>query len=103
MLTIMNDSRCSPVANRRPLTSAVRPAFSLMELLIVIAIIGILAALTAGGVMKVVSSQQQSESERTVHKTAELLKRHWKAVVDDARDESRQSNVGTALMPVWVS
>lgn len=94
----------STLVDKHPVrTPVVRPGFSIMELLIVIAVIGILAALTAGGVMKVIASQQQHESERTVHKTVELLKRHWKAVVDDAREESRQSNIGTSLMPLWVT
>src|SRR5438067_1399265 len=54
--------------------SGARPAFTLIELIIVIAIIAILAALTTGVAMRFYGIQQQRNSEVTVTKLYETLK-----------------------------
>jgi len=61
-----------------------RPAFTLIELIIVITIIAILAALTTGAVMRYYSVQQQTNTEVTIRKVYEHLKDQWDTVVRQA-------------------
>jgi prepilin-type N-terminal cleavage/methylation domain-containing protein len=76
---------------RQPLCrNARRPGFTLVEMLIVIAIIGILVALTASAVMQVMASQQVRAAEATLAKIDSALDHQWKAVIDAARDEYRK-------------
>jgi len=63
---------------------AARPGFTLMELMVVVAILGVLITLIAGGAASVISSHRQSASEQLVKKVALLLERHWRAAIDDA-------------------
>lgn len=81
----------------RPTRSG-RLGFSLLELLVVIGIVGILTALSVGVVMRMIPAQQQANTENTVRKAYALLERHWKAVIDDARDDARKP----AGIPQWV-
>jgi prepilin-type N-terminal cleavage/methylation domain-containing protein len=64
-----------------------RPAFTLVELMIVIAIIVILAALTTGAAMRFYGVQQQKNSEVTVTKVYEALKEQWDTVIRQAQQE----------------
>src|SRR5437660_9245126 len=75
----------------RPPAAGVRPAFTLVELMVVIAIIGVLAALVAAAVTKVIPAQQQRNTERTIQKLNGELQAHWRAVLDDTKDEVRQN------------
>jgi prepilin-type N-terminal cleavage/methylation domain-containing protein len=64
-----------------------RAGFTLVEMLVVVAIIGILAALTAGATMQVIGSQKKSNTEQTIIKVAAALDREWKAEVARAKEE----------------
>jgi prepilin-type N-terminal cleavage/methylation domain-containing protein len=72
----MHRSRCSR-----------RLGFTLVEILVVVAIIGILAALTAGATMQVIGNQKKSNTEQTVAKVAAVLDKQWKAVIAQAKEE----------------
>jgi prepilin-type N-terminal cleavage/methylation domain-containing protein len=68
-------------------SSLKRGGFTIIELLIVVAIIAVLLGLGIGAAFKVVDAQRVATTEdllRTVDKT---LHTHWKAVVDDAKKE----------------
>jgi prepilin-type N-terminal cleavage/methylation domain-containing protein len=68
-------------------TSDDRSAFTIIELLVVVAIIAVLAALTTGVAMRFYSVQQQKNSEVTVTKLYEQLKNEWDTVVRLANAE----------------
>jgi prepilin-type N-terminal cleavage/methylation domain-containing protein len=53
-----------------------RPAFTLVEIMVVVAIIGVLVALTASAVMQVMSGQQRAATETIVRKVIEAQKKH---------------------------
>jgi prepilin-type N-terminal cleavage/methylation domain-containing protein len=72
-----------------------RGAFTLVELLVAMAIIAVLGALIAAGVMSWIGSQARRNTEneiRTVHKA---LMGHWASVRDDAKKESIPQSVIT--------
>ena len=73
-----------------------RRAFTLIELIVVIAIVGLLVALTAGAVFRVMAGQAAKNSEQTVSKISSILDQQWKAVVDQAKDD--KGYVGTDLL-----
>jgi prepilin-type N-terminal cleavage/methylation domain-containing protein len=62
--------------------------FTLVELLVVFAIIAILAALTATAVFKVISVQRNSNTELTIKAASSLLSKHWTYVVNSAKNEA---------------
>lgn len=65
-----------------------RRAFTLVEMLVVIAIIGILAALTTVGVSKIIGIQRASNTEGTIRTVYKVLNEHWATVIADAQKES---------------
>ena len=65
-----------------------RSAFTLVELLVVIAIIAVLMSLAAWGVIRMIGTQQNNNTEATVRVLNKLLMDRWRAVVEDARKET---------------
>jgi prepilin-type N-terminal cleavage/methylation domain-containing protein len=61
-----------------------RGGFTLVELLVVVTIIAILVALSAGGIMKWLSIQNVSNSRRMLDKLAVVLKSQWDVVAEKA-------------------
>jgi len=70
-----------------------RPGLTLIELLVIIGIILILAALTTSASIQVISSQQQKNSELTVKKVSEAVNQAWRAVIDQAKEEQVPASV----------
>jgi prepilin-type N-terminal cleavage/methylation domain-containing protein len=66
-----------------------RNAFTLTELLIVMAIIVILVSLTAGGVMAYIGVQRVTNTEIVLKQVDALLRMHWRAVIDEARESPK--------------
>jgi prepilin-type N-terminal cleavage/methylation domain-containing protein len=70
-------------ANARKRTGpAARGAFTLIELLIVIALVAVLAALAAGTVVRVIDTQTRSNTQTTLTKLQSALNRQWAAYKD---------------------
>ena len=66
----------------RPL---IRGGFTLVELLVVISLIAILLALSAGAFFRIQSSQNVFNAEKTLEKLHSLMDSKWKITLDDAR------------------
>ena len=61
--------------------------FTLVEILVVIAIIAILSALTAGAVFKVIGVQRANNTELTVKSASSSLEKQMAFVVNQAKNE----------------
>src|SRR5262245_51009259 len=70
-----------------------RGAFTLVELIVVVSIIGILAALVGAGVYSAVESQRQSNTEMTMRTVMKVLNKQTQFVVDKADKENIPGNV----------
>src|SRR5262249_41665762 len=78
-----------------------RAGFTLVEVLVVLAILSILFTLAASATMQVVSSQRKNNTELTVSKVATALHQQWMAVIDQAKKEQiPEPFYSTTLLPV---
>jgi prepilin-type N-terminal cleavage/methylation domain-containing protein len=76
------------VANPTSLRSnAGRAGFTLVELLVVMAIIATLAALTVSATMRVITVQDEATTKTLIQKVHSTLQKHWEAVIDKASKE----------------
>jgi prepilin-type N-terminal cleavage/methylation domain-containing protein len=64
-----------------------RFAFTLLELLLVIAIMAVLLTLTAGAVIHYLGSQEMSNTQTVLDRTQSVLQRQWSEVKDQAYKE----------------
>src|SRR5438105_14969304 len=65
-----------------------RPAFTLVEILVVLAIVGILAAITAGATMQGLAQQRSKNTTIIVKKFDDILAKQWQNVIDEASKET---------------
>ena len=70
---------------RRLLVPRPRRGFSLIEVLVVISIIGVLAAISAGAMFRLRAAQVTNNTEGTLSKLHGLMMTRWSAVVDQAK------------------
>ncbi|MFN4259215.1 MAG: prepilin-type N-terminal cleavage/methylation domain-containing protein [Gemmataceae bacterium] len=70
-----------------------RSGFTLLELLIVIAIIAILMALTAAASLRVLSEQPRRNTELLVRKLQQAVDRQWTAAIDQAKRDRLSGNI----------
>jgi prepilin-type N-terminal cleavage/methylation domain-containing protein len=83
----------------------VRAGFTMIELLVVLAIIAVLLSLSVAGVMSFIGSQRVSNSKTALNKVTFVLKANWNSVAEQAaRDwtsnpatRSKYSSIVTAL------
>lgn len=75
-----------------------RTAFTLIELLIVVAIIGVLASLSVSAVFTLRESQMKKFTETLVEKLGSALDNQWKAALDDIKEEAPDTS---AVMPLF--
>src|SRR5262245_56817346 len=68
-----------------------RSGFTLLEILVVIAIIGVLASLVTGAVMIAISGQRHSNTETLMRTLDKVLTQQVKAVIDKANNEALPS------------
>ena len=74
---------------RRTTRPAPRAAFTLIELLVVISIMALLAALVAGGIGQVRTSQMGKATDQTLTKLQQALDGQMRVVAEDARDPNK--------------
>lgn len=72
-------------------TTTRRRGVSLIEMLVVIALIGLLSAISAGAVFRLRSVQDQNNAEGTLSKVHSNLQTRWSAVLDQAKKDVPQA------------
>ena len=90
----------------KPQTSLVlnkRSGFTLVELLIVIAIIAILVSLSAGGVFKFLSYQKQAATDRTKEQVNSAIERVLKNIRAKAHSDYPTTPVKSILTSIGVN
>lgn len=81
-------------------TRAYRHGFTLVELMVVVAIMAVLAALVAGVVIKATEAQRSSNTLTTMEVIKSSLSKQLQAVIDDGKDKERK---GTGTITQTVS
>ena len=81
-----------------------RSAFTLVELMVVVAIMAILGALVAGVVVKAIEAQKNSNTKTTMEVIKSALSKQLQAVIDDGKDKEKKGTdnitaVATAAFP----
>lgn len=71
----------------------IRSGFTLVELMVVVAIIGIIITLVASASMQVITRQRAAITEATVQKVYAILHTHRQAVVQQAQNEQIPNNI----------
>jgi prepilin-type N-terminal cleavage/methylation domain-containing protein len=84
-------------SNRRSVAARTRPGFTLVELLIVMTIIAVLAALTISASMRFISVAEVRTAETRVHKIHDAFDKHWKAVLAKANQEPYETIPSTIV------
>ena len=77
------------------LHGARRPGYSLIELLVTLAIILIISAMVSAAAVQVMAYQRGSITQTTLKVLNDSLDRQWRAVVDSARREARSISQDT--------
>ena len=77
-----------------------RRGFTLVELMVVVAIMAVLAALVAGVVIKATEAQRNSNTLTTMEVIKSSLSKQLQAVIDDGKDKERK---GTGTISQTVS
>jgi prepilin-type N-terminal cleavage/methylation domain-containing protein len=67
-----------------------RSAFTLVELMVVVAIMAVLGALVAGVVVKAIEAQKNSNTKTTMEVIKSALSKQLQAVIDDGKDKERK-------------
>ncbi len=72
---------------RRSTQNSIRLGFTLVELMVVIAVIAVLVALVSAAVFKYVNTQARRNTETRISTLDRLLKEHWRKVVEQSQKE----------------
>lgn len=79
----------------RKLPGRVRSGFTLLELFVVIAIIGVLVALATTAVFQVQESRMIADTETVIRTVNKVLEQQWRGVLDKAEKEDVSASVMT--------
>src|SRR5205823_13346932 len=71
----------------RPTHALARRGFTLVELIVVLAIMLILVSLSVSAVMKMIAYQQNRNTEQSIVKLDQAFQKQWRAVIDTAKTE----------------
>jgi prepilin-type N-terminal cleavage/methylation domain-containing protein len=70
-----------------------RRGFTLIEMIVVILIVSILAALTAAGTFQFIETQRSNNTQNAMRTIDHVLQQQWEKVIDDAKKEAPSAAV----------